>query len=109
MSDLEKKSKKELLDIIDQLRTKLSDMQEVEAVQESLESEMEGVGFSVIQDRDGIFKLLEISFDFDSKAAKIVDVKNANSNGYEYALYDAKKFLIERVMTKSNLNHLKEK
>ena len=52
---------------------------------------------------------MEISFDFDSKAATVTNVVNANSNGYEYALYDAKKFLIERVMNKQNLNHLKEK
>lgn len=109
MSDLEKKSKKELLDIIDQLRNKLGEMQGVEAKQDSLESSLPGIGFSVIQDRDGIFKLVEISFDFDSKAATVTNVVNANSNGYEYALYDAKKFLIERVMNKQNLNHLKEK
>ncbi len=109
MSDLEKKSKKELLDIIDQLRKKLEEMQGVEAKQESLESSLNGIGFSIIQDRDRSFKLVEIAFDFDSKAAKVITVVNTNSNGYEYALYDAKKFLIERVMNKQNLNHLKEK
>lgn len=109
MSDLEKKSKKELLDIIEQLREKLGEMQGVEAKQESLEQSLPGVGFSVIQDRDGLFKILEISFDFDSKAATITNVTNANSTGYDYALYDAKKFLVERVMHKSNINHLKEK
>lgn len=109
MSDLEKKSKKELLDIIDQLREKLGNMQSVEAKQEALEQSLPGIGFSVIQDRDDKFKLIEISFDFDSKAAKVTNIVEANSNGYEYALYDAKKFLIEKVMNKSNINHLKEK
>lgn len=107
MSDLEKKSKKELLDIIDQLREKLGGMKQVEAKQDALEQSLPGIGFSVIQDRDGKFKLLEISFDFDSKAAIIDKVVETNSNGYEYALYEAKKFLIDRVMNKSNLNHLK--
>lgn len=107
MSDLEKKSKKELLDIIDQLREKLGDMKQVEAKQDALEQSLPGIGFSVIQDRDGKFKLIEISFDFDSKAAIIGKVVETNSNGYEYALYEAKKFLIDRVMNKNNLNHLK--
>jgi hypothetical protein len=107
MSDLEKKSKKELLDIIDQLREKLGGMKQVEAKQDALEQSLPGIGFSVIQDRDGKFKLLEISFDFDSKAAIIGKVVETNSNGYEYALYEAKKFLIDRVMNKNNLNHLK--
>jgi hypothetical protein len=109
MSDLEKKSKKELLDIIDQLRGKLGEMQGVEAKQEAMECSLEGVGFSVIQDRDNTFKILEIAFDFDSKAATISKVTEVTTNGYEYALYEAKKFLIERVMNKDNLNHLKEK
>jgi hypothetical protein len=107
MSDLEKKSKKELLDIIDQLREKLGGMKQVEAKQDALEQSLPGIGFSVIQDRDGKFKLIEISFDFDSKAAIIGKVVETNSNGYEYALYEAKKFLIDRVMNKNNLNHLK--
>jgi hypothetical protein len=109
MSDLEKKSKKELLDIIDQLRSKLGEMQGVEAKQDALEYNLEGLGFSVIQDRDDTFKILEISFDFDSKAATISRVVDVTTNGYEYALYEAKKFLIEKVMNKNNLNHLKEK
>jgi hypothetical protein len=106
MSDLEKKSKKELLDIIDQLRVKLGDMQGVELKQEALESKLDGIGFSIIQDRDDTFKLLKIKFDFDSKAARIDDVMEVTS-GYDYALYEAKKFLIEKVMNKDNLNHLK--
>lgn len=108
MSDLEKKSKKELLDIIDQLRYKLGEVREVEAKQDALESNLLGTGFSVIQDRDGIFKLIEIGFDFDSKAATITNVRELATNGYDYALYDAKKFLIERIMSVDNINHLKE-
>jgi hypothetical protein len=108
MTDLEKKSKKELVDIILQLKAKLGEMQGVEAKQEALEQSLPGIGFSVIQDRDDRFKLLEIAFDFDSKAATINKVEEVTTNGYEYALYEAKKFLIERVMNKNNLNHLKE-
>lgn len=108
MSDLEKKSKKELLDIIDQLRSKLGEMQGVEAKQEALEQSLPGVGFSVVQDRGGAFNIVQLSFDFDSGAAKISKVVPVETRGYEYALYEAKKFLIERIMNKDNLNHLEE-
>ena len=106
MSDLEKKSKKELLDIIDQLRSKLGDMQGVEAKQESLESSLPGIGFSIVQ-FDGKFQLVEIKFDFNSKAARIEKVEEIYPSNYEFALFQAKKFLVDTVMNKENLNHLK--
>ena len=108
MSDLEKKSKKELLDIIDQLRSKLGEMQGIEAKHEALEQKLDGFGFSVIQDKDDKFHVVELAFDFNSKAAKITNVKEVVTQGYEYAMYEAKKILIEKVMNKSNLNHLKK-
>jgi hypothetical protein len=109
MTDLEKKSKKELVDIIQQLRDKLSDMQVVEEKQDALETNLSGIGFSIVQDEDEKFKLLEISFDFATKAAKITKVEDIHPSNYEFSLFQAKKFLIDRVMDKVNLNHLKEK
>lgn len=108
MSDLEKKSKKELLDIIDQLRSKLGEMQGIEAKHEALEQSLDGFGFSVIQDKNDKFHVVELAFDINSKAAKITDIKEVVTQGYEYAMYEAKKILIERVMHKNNLNHLKK-
>lgn len=107
MSDLEKKSKKELLDIIDQLRGKLEELQGVEAKQESLESSLPGTGFSIIQS-GGKFQIVEIKFDFKSKAATVGAVEEIYPSNYEFALFQAKKFLIDRVMNKENLNHLQE-
>ena len=108
MSDLEKKSKKELLDIIDQLRSKLGEMQGVEAKQEALEQSLDGFAFSVIQDKSDRFQIVELEFDFNSKAARISNVREVETQGYEYAMYEAKKILIEKVMNRSNLNHLKK-
>lgn len=109
MTDLEKKSKKELLDIIDQLRGKLEEMQNVEAKQDALESELKGTGFSIIQDNNGKFNLVEIKFDIDSKIGKIEKVEEVYPSNFEFALFQAKKFLVDRVMNKENLNHKKEK
>jgi len=108
MTDLEKRSKKELLDIIEQLRDKIQTLQQVEVVQDALGSKMNGLGFSVIQDPSGSFKLLEILFDFKSKTAKIDKVNDIHPSNYEFALFQAKKFLVESIMNKDNLNHLKE-
>jgi hypothetical protein len=107
MSDLEKKSKKELLDIIDQLRSKLGEMQGVELKQEALENKLEGTGFSIVH-ADGKFQLVEIKFDFASKAAKVEKVEEIYPSNYEFSLFQAKKFLIDKVMSKENLNHLEE-
>jgi hypothetical protein len=107
MSDLEKKSKKELLDIIDQLRLKLGEMQGVEAKQESLETNLPGTGFSIVQ-AGGKFQLVQIKFDFDSKAARIEKVEEIYPSNYEFALFQAKKFLVNEIMNKTNLNHLQE-
>ena len=109
MRDLEKKSKKELIDIVDQLMGKLSQMQNVEAKQTALENSLDGTAMSIIQDREGKFQLVEVAFDFDSKAGRIKIVEQVYPSNYEFALFQAKKFLVDKVMSKQNLNHLKEK
>lgn len=109
MTDLEKKSKKELVDIIYQLKSKLGDMQGVEAKYEAMEEHLPGIGFSIVQDSNEKFNLVEIKFDFNSKAARIEKVEEIYPSNYEFALFQAKKYLLDRIMTKENLNHLKEK
>ena len=108
MSDLEKKSKKELLDIIDQLREKLENVQGVEQKQVALESKLKGLGFSIVQDLDDTFKLVKIGFDFNTKAARIEDVIEMYPSNYEYSLFEAKKFLVQEIMSSNNLNHLRK-
>jgi len=109
VTDLEKKSKKELLDIIDQLRSKLSEMQGVEAKHEALETSLGGKGFSIIQDENDKFQLVHLSFDTATKAGRIEKLEEIHPSNYEFAMFQAKKYLIDAVMTKENLNHLKEK
>jgi hypothetical protein len=109
MKDLEKtKTKKELVDIIEQLQAKLVEMRGVEAKADSLESNLPGKGFSIIQDLEGKFQLVKIAFDFDTKAATIVGTEEIYPSNYDFSLYQAKKHLVEVVMNKDNLNHLKE-
>jgi hypothetical protein len=107
--DLENKTKKELIEIISQLKEKLVDMQGVEAKQEASESVMAGKGFSIIKDLEGKMRLLDISFDFDTKVAKIAKETVFPANTFEYAMFQAKKHLVEVIMTSENINHLKEK
>jgi len=109
MTDLEKKSKKELVEIIDQLKEKLEVMQGVEKKQDALESDLRGVGFSIVQDINGRFNFVEIKFDIDTKVGKIEKIEEVYPNNFEFALFQAKKFLVNTVMHKDNLNHKKEK
>lgn len=107
--DLEGKPKKELVEIILQQQQKLVELQGVEAKQEASEAELSGRGFSVIQDLNEKFQLVEISFDITTGVGKIASMKEIHPSNYEFALFEAKKYLVEKVMNKENLNHLKEK
>ncbi len=107
--DLENKNKKELVTIIEQLQEKLVEMQGVEAKQEASESKLSGKGFSVVQELDDSFSIVEISFDIATKVGKIENIKPIHSKSYELALYESKKYLVENVMNEKNLSHLKEK
>ena len=107
--DLESKTKKELVEIISQLKEKLEQMQGVEAKQVASETDLAGTGFSIIQDLEGKFQFVELKFDFDSKAAKISSIEAVYPSNHEFAMYQAKKFLVSKIMNKDNLNHLKEK
>lgn len=107
--DLQSKTKAELVDIIEQMQAKLVEMQGVEAKQEASESVLPGRGFSIIQDLSDGFSIVEISFDIATKVGKIDNVKPIHSKSYDLALYEAKKYLVENVMNKQNLGHLKEK
>lgn len=107
--DLENKTKKELIEIIHQMKDKLINMQGVEAKQEASESTLPGKGFSVIKDLEGKMRLLEISFDFNTKVAKISNEIMFPANTFESAMFQAKKHLVEVIMTSENINHLKEK
>jgi hypothetical protein len=110
LQDLERNNtKKQLVDIIRQLRDKIEELQGVEAKQEASESSLNGKGFSIIQDLDSSFKIVEISFDIATKVGKIDNVKPIETNSYDLALYEAKKYLVQTIMDKKNLNHLKEK
>jgi predicted transcriptional regulator YdeE len=106
--DLESKSKKELVAIIEQLHSKLIELQGVEAKQDASESNLLGFGFSVVRDEEGGYYLVELGFDFHSKAAKILENVDLATKDYAIAAHRAKITLFDKVLNQDNVDHLRK-
>jgi hypothetical protein len=107
--DLESKSKKELVAIIEQFQQKLSEMQGVEAKQEASESNLQGYSFSIVRTLENDYKLVKIAFDFATKAAKVEEIEDLGTKDYAMAAHRAKVELFDKVLNIKNVDHLKEK
>jgi hypothetical protein len=106
--DLESKSKKELVAIIDQLHGKLIELQGVEAKQDASESDLKGYGFSVVRDLQDQYFLVELAFDFNSKAAKIDQIVDLTTKDYAIAAHRAKMSLFDKVLNPTNVDYLRK-
>ena len=106
--DLESKSKKELVAIIEQLHGKLVELQGVEAKQDASESNLPGFGFSIVRDINGEYALIELGFDFYSKAAKIEQIVELGTKDYAIAAHRAKITLFDKVLNQNNVDHLRK-
>lgn len=106
--DLESKSKKELVAIIEQLHGKLIELQSVEAKQDASESNLPGFGFSIVRDLNGEYALIELGFDFYSKAAKIEQIVELGTKDYAIAAHRAKITLFDKVLNQNNVDHLRK-
>jgi hypothetical protein len=105
--DLESKSKKELIEIISQFREKLEVMQVVEAKQEASETNLSCIGMSVIKDpTDGNYKIVHISYDYATGAAKVTNTYEPHPPSFAFTLYKAKEYLINTIMNDDHLGHL---
>jgi hypothetical protein len=107
--DLESKSKKELVAIIEQFQSKLSEMQGVEAKQEASETGLDGYSFSIFRTLENDYKLAKIAFDAATKAAKVVEIEDLGTKDYALAAHRAKMELFDKVLNMKNIDHLKEK
>ena len=109
MSDLLQKSKKELVEIIDQMVNKLSVVKEAEKKMDLSSSDLKGVGMSVFKDNNDRFHLVELSFDVETGSATVKSKKSLDTGDYDIALYNSKKFLVEAIFNREQLNHNKGK
>jgi hypothetical protein len=107
--DLESKSKKELVAIIEQFQQKLSEMQGVEAKQEAQEIGLNGYSFSIFRTLENDYKLAKIAFDVTTKAAKVEEIEDLGTKDYALAAHRAKMELFDKVLNMKNIDHLKEK
>jgi hypothetical protein len=109
MKDLETKNKKELVAIITQLQEKLVELQAVENKQVASESNLPGYAFSIVRSKEDFYHLVEIGFNFYSKAAKVDKITNLSTKDYADAAHRARMTLFDIVLNSKNTDHLKEK
>ena len=105
MSDLSAKSKKELIELIDQLKGKLSEMREVEKKVVTDESHLPGYAFSIFQNSDDSFHQVFISYNAEKLVAKVEKVVSLETKNYQNVMLHAKKELVEKIMNKDQINH----
>ena len=109
MSDLLLKSKKDLVEIIEQLKIKLSEMKEVEQKAISNEESLPGQAFSIFQDDNDQFHMAKISYNADKLVAKIEKIENLDTKNLQLANYYATKELAEKIMSNEQITHNKGK
>lgn len=109
MSDLLSKSKKELVEIIQQMSGKLIQVKDAEKKMDLEESDLRGVGMSVYKDSSDRFHLVELNYDVETGKATVKSKKALDTADYDIALYNSKKFLVQAIFDRNHLNHNKGK
>jgi predicted methyltransferase MtxX (methanogen marker protein 4) len=94
---LEVKTKAQLIEIIESMSQKL-DMVKDEAKRiEGIDADLPSIGFSIIKDDKDKYQMVHLSFDVESKNAKVESIENLDTTDYDIALFKSKKFLVEKL------------
>lgn len=109
MSELLKKSKAELVEIISQMSGKLIQVKGAEKKMDLEETDLKGVGMSIFKDEKDRFHLVKLSYDVETGKAVVSETISLDTADYDIALYNSKKCLVEKIFDKSQLNHNKGK
>ena len=94
---LKVKSKDQLIEIIESMSQKLTMVEEQAKRLESMDAKLPSVGFSIVKDDKDKYQMVHLSFDIESKNAKVESLENLDTTDYDIALFKAKKFLVEKL------------
>lgn len=105
MSKLDKLTKQQLIDLNEELITRLKEVEKYE-VEKKIETTSEPIAqqelaskaFGFHKDTKGNYVLVEIGFDANLDLAKITQVTPLNSKMHTLALYEGKKYLVTKVL-----------
>lgn len=98
MADLTHKEKDEL---IKELKAKLKEMKTVEKELAVTAAELSSQSLGIHKDANGKYHLVEIKYDIEKNLAAIDKLEPLNTHDYAIALYQAKKFLVEKILEKA--------
>lgn len=97
----EQYTKKELAEIIRELKEKLGEMKDVEQQVMATSEELKTPAIGVHRDAKGKYHLIEIGYDLEKNAAAIVTSTPLDTGDYAIASYKAKQFLIDKILNKA--------
>jgi len=100
MNDLESKTKKQLIEIIQTLSEKLKEVQSLEKQLVPKEEDLKGLALSIYEDSSGKFHKVMLKYDLVNGGCKIDKVTSLSTGDYQVAMYQAKKELVESIMNK---------
>jgi hypothetical protein len=105
---LESWNKKELINLIGELRETIETLKTTEKKIDSLESSLPGLGISILQKDDRSFHLVQIGYNSETGAAKVINLKDLETKTLATAVYLTQKELVEKVASVQQINHLKK-
>ena len=98
MGDL---TKKELEEIIKELRAKLKEFKTLEQSSKATAEELSQLGISVVKGSDGKYSLVELKFDLEKNVAVVGKVTALDTHDFSIATYKANQFLAEKILRKA--------
>jgi hypothetical protein len=99
---LEQRSKKELVEIIQQMKDKVKELSQVEKQQAAQLDDLNAPAIGLHKDEQGRYHLVHIKFDVEKNAAGIERLENLNNTtDPAIALWNLNKIVTETIMRKA--------
>lgn len=98
---LEQRPKKELVEIIQELKEKLKEMKPVEKQLTAQLDELHQPAIGLHKDESGKYHLVHIKYDLEKNAAGIEKIEDLNTHDMALALFNTNKVVAEKIMRKA--------
>lgn len=87
--------------LIKELKEKLKEMKEVEKAVEVTAANLSAPALGVHKDSKGSYHLVKINYDVEQNLAAIEKVETLSSHDFAIALFQSKKYLVEKILEKA--------
>ena len=104
--NLESKTKKELIEIIRQLKDKLIEVKDVEKQVTASKDSLTGKGMSLSFDDNKGYQLVLLGYSLNDNAANINEIVDIGTKDMDVAIFHAKKYLAEKIWNKEQMTIL---